>query len=103
MPSLARLTGEHDMFPRHTHLLPVQHAALNPTFAEILFRNSTDCIATGQCKMGATSSKINNPGSLLQHQQYNVRVLAAVSASLSITAAIVTFYWFFMMKRSFRR
>ncbi|KAK4936948.1 G protein-coupled receptor gpr1 [Elasticomyces elasticus] len=103
MPSLARLTGEHDMFIRHTHLLPVQHAALNPTFVEIVFRNSTDCIATGECKMGATSSKINNPGSLLQHQQYNVRVLAAVSASLSITAAIVTFYWFCMMKRSFRR
>lgn len=37
------------------------------------------------------------------HQRQNIRILAVVFSTFSFTATLVTIYWFFMMKRNFRR
>lgn len=40
---------------------------------------------------------------LTASQRHDIQVMATVTSSISIAGALVTFYWFCMMKRNFRR
>lgn len=48
-------------------------------------------------------TSVNSAGILAAYQRRNIQILCACMASFSITAAICAIYWFWMMKRNYRR
>lgn len=51
---------------------------------------------------GNSNNASNNVNNYSAHEKHTQQVLAATSASISVIAGLVAFYWFARMKRNFR-
>lgn len=54
-------------------------------------------------KMGLGGHLANPSGIFAEQQKKTVQVVAIAAASFSIVACLTSVYWFFMMRRNFRR
>lgn len=99
--------NEHNLnFPRTLSFLS-RHAYsyTPPTLIHRSLQQLTqvDTGTSGAVKMGLGGHLANPSGIFLKEQNRTVQIVAIVAAIFSITACLTTVYWFFMMRRNFRR
>lgn len=105
MPALATAHVGSDWLSS-TLSVALRHAVFYFTPDAALHTSSLEPRTTTSQNSGTTGlgGKLEDPDALLQaHERLIIDILALVAASLSIIGCVVVVYWFFMMKRNFRR
>lgn len=101
MPVPLLLDGAHSFAPRSVVSTDAIFGPMDPMHLG-KHRAALTSMAQRRNDLGAFTS-VNSAGVLTMHQRWIIQVLCACMASMSITAAICAIYWFFMMRRNYRR
>lgn len=87
----------------HGNIIVSRRNAISYTLSHRSLRtlDTGDLAQTNKMGLGGHLSDPTNLFALSQKR--NIQILAVAFATLSFSATLVTIYWFFMMKRNFRR